>query len=102
MVSSALAFSLSMTSRPARMTTRVPVFTDFLVCLIGDVGGCDQDAELAVAEPRDEPTCVFQAYARSDSKLTTFIGNAVPAVSGSGRDSPSVDHLIGHAAGTTF
>jgi hypothetical protein len=36
---------------------RVPVFPDLPVSLTVEVRGSDQDAELAVPEPRDEPTC---------------------------------------------
>lgn len=39
----------------------VAVFADFLVCLAVQVGGGDQDAELAVAQPGDEPAGLADA-----------------------------------------
>ena len=42
---------------------RVPVLPDLPVSLTVEVRGSDQDAELAVPEPRDEPTCLPHADA---------------------------------------
>jgi hypothetical protein len=47
MLSSPLALSLSITSRPRQDDDRVPVFADFPVRLGVEVRGRDQDAELA-------------------------------------------------------
>jgi hypothetical protein len=42
---------------------RMPVFTDFAVSLGVEMRGSDQDPELAVPEPRDEPTRFAHTHA---------------------------------------
>lgn len=41
----------------------MPVFTDFAVSLRINMRGSDQDTELTVPEPRDEPTRLAHAHA---------------------------------------
>ena len=41
------------------------VVTNLFVSLLGDVGGGDEDAELPMAEPGDEPTHLLDADATS-------------------------------------
>jgi hypothetical protein len=49
----------------------MPVFTDFAVSLDVEVRGSDQDAELAVPEPRDESTCLPYANTEGYQKLSS-------------------------------